>query len=269
MKNRRIESRYRLDFIKENTFSRIWSVRMSRTRVWLVSLGCISALAALIFVILCFTPMRHLLPGSLSGDLRSRYQATTLRVDSIEYRERINSQYLDNVVRILRGEETDTTAQEPASVVIAVQADSLPAAGEAERAFVRTYDERNRFNLSVLAPIAAEGMVFNPPITGSAGMTAMTGGGLALTPHRAIPVTAIYRGTVTGVYFSPEGTSTVVLQHSADFVSVYGGVGDVFVERGQRVEAGQRLAHTSTRNAFVFELWHDGTALDPREYLAF
>ena len=262
--------RYRLDFISENTFNRVWSVRMGRVRVWLVSVGCIAALAALIFVILAYTPVRRILPGSLSGDLRSRYQATTIKVDSLERAARLQQQYVDNIARLLHGVEPDSASEAAqAGLAPTTGTDTLPAAGEAERAFVRAYDEENRFNLSVLAPVAAEGMVFNPPLAGSAQMASVAGGGLSINAHRAVPVSAIHRGTVTGVYFSPEGTSTIVVQHPNDFVSIYGGMGDVFVERGQRVEAGQRIAHTSTRSAFLFELWHNGTSLDPREYMAF
>lgn len=262
--------RYRLDFISENTFNRVWSVRMGRTKVWLVSIGAVAALAALIFVIVGYTPVRQLLPGSLGGDLRSRYQASTLRVDSLERATRLQQRYIDNIASLLHGDEPDTTAAVTTGPIAPTTGtDTLPAAGEAERAFVRAYDEENRFNLSVLAPIAAEGMIFSPPLTGSAQMSAVAGGGLSINPHRAVPVSSVYRGTVAGVYFSPEGTSTIVVQHPNDFVSIYGGVGDVFVERGQRVEPGQRIAHTSTRNPFLFELWHNGTSLDPREYMAF
>lgn len=243
---------------------------MGRAKVWAVSIGCVAALAALIFVVMAYTPVRHIIPGGLPADMRVKYQASALRVDSLERAIRVRQQYLDNVSAILRGDEPDSVAQAPPHAIAPTTGpDTLPAAGEAERAFVRAYDEQNRFNLSVLAPIAAEGMVFSPPVAQSAQTTAVAGGGLSINAHRAAPVSTIYRGTVTGVYFSPEGTSTIVVQHPNDFVSVYSGVGDVFVERGQRVEPGQRIAHTSPRSAMLFELWHNGTSLDPREYMAF
>ncbi len=245
---------------------------MGRAKVWLASIGCVAALAALIFVVLGYTPLRRMLPGSLSDDMRVRYQTSVLRMDSLERAAQIQYRYTSNIAAILGGASPDSIAAAvPATVqpVAPSVTDTLPAAGEAERAFVRAYDEQNRFNLSVLAPIAAEGMVFNPPLAVSAQTTAVAGGGLSLNPHRAAAVSAIYRGTVTGVYHGPDGTSTIVVQHPNDFVSVYGGVGDVFVERGQRVEPGQRMAHTGLRTPLLFELWHNGTALDPREYMAF
>lgn len=269
-KNRSNPRRYRLDFISENTFNRVWTIRMGRARVILVSAGCIAALAAMVYVILAYTPLRRLMPGALDSDLRSRYVATALRVDSLERVVSAERTYVENLVAIISGQETDSTDYTAVDMpVTAAPGDTLPAAGEAERAFVRAYDEENRFNLSVLAPIAAEGMVFGSPLSTAVHAIPVAGGGVSVNPRRAVPVAATYRGTVTGVYHNPDGTSTIVVQHPNDFVSVYGGVGDVFVERGQRVSPGQRLAHTSTRVPLVFELWHNGTALDPREYMAF
>lgn len=241
---------------------------MGRTAMWLWSAACFAALAALIYIILAFTPLNRLISGSLSSDMRTRLLETAMRVDSLE---RVTSQreaYYSNIRAILSGEIPDSTAT-VALPVTAVPRDTLPAAGENERAFVRAYDEQNRFNLSVLAPIAAEGMVFGSPLSVSVSTTPVAGGGLSLNLHRALPVASVYSGAVTGVYNGPDGTSTIVVQHPNDFVSIYGGVGDVFVERGQRVSGGQRLAHTSTREPLIFELWHNGTSLDPREYMSF
>ena len=61
---------YRLDFVKENTFSILWSVRMTSAKVIIVSTAVIAGFAALIWLIIAFTPMRRLLPESLSGEVR-------------------------------------------------------------------------------------------------------------------------------------------------------------------------------------------------------
>ena len=77
-------ARYRLDFIKENTFNRVWSVRMTRARVFLVSAAIIAGGAALLWVIIAYTPVRQLLPGALKGDLRAQYIETAVKLDSLE-----------------------------------------------------------------------------------------------------------------------------------------------------------------------------------------
>ena len=106
-------ARYRLDFIKENTFNRLWTVRMTRVRVVIVSVAAMLALVALVWAVIVYTPLRHFVPGTLKGDLRAQYLETALRLDSLEQNARANEAYLASVLAIMRG-ETDSIV--PAAV---------------------------------------------------------------------------------------------------------------------------------------------------------
>lgn len=257
---------YRLDFIYEDTFNRLWSIRMTRWRVVLASAAALAAISALIFVIMAYTPLRHYLPGALRGDLRSGYIETTLKLDSLEADIQTQRLWLDNLSVILR----DSIAEAEVEGDVGAQAtDSLLMASEAERDFLRRYEEQERFSLSVLSPLAAEGMVFASPVENSARMRLLPSGALSVDAARIVPLNSIYRGSVVGVYVSENGRSTVVIQHPNDFISIYEGVGDTYVRHGDRVATGQRIAQTHSREPMTFELWHGGTLLDPREYIPF
>lgn len=255
-------ARYRLDFIKENTFNRVWSLHMTRARVIIVSAAIIAAGAALLWCIVAYTPVRQLLPGTLKGDLRADYIASAMKLDSLEQAAARNSAYINNISAIMQGEftEPDTTVTPTLAV-----ADSLLAAGEAERQFVRDYESQERFNLSVLAPIAAEGMIFTAPIGSTTPYELTPAKSLRITPTGTAPMASIYRGTVIGVVTGSDGLSTVTIQHPNDFVSVYTGLSDVFTLRGNRVEAGQRIGHAHA--GATFELWHNGSILSPDLYI--
>ena len=263
-------AKYRLEFIKENTLNRVWSIRMTRTRVILGTAAVIAGVAAIIWVILAFTPMRALLPGALRGDLRGKYLETALRIDSLEQAARINSAYLSNIVAVMTDELPGDSARALAAEQLSLS-DSLLAATEAERLFVSRYDEEERFNLSVLAPIAAEGMIFGAPVAAAAAIAPTTDGseGVLISSGRSLPVLSIYRGTVLDVHVLPDNRYSVMIQHPNDFITIYNGLGDVFVTKGKKVAGGQSVGQTSVKGAFVFEIWHNGTALDPREYIGF
>lgn len=256
---------YRLDFIKENTLNRVWSIRMTRARVIMVSCAIVAAGAALLWVFFAFTPLRQLLPGALRGDLRSRYVDTALRLDSLENAARANETYLANLMQIMRGEAHKDTSD---STALLAYSDSLLAASEAEREFVAQYESDQRFNLSVLAPLAAEGMVFNSPA--SAGVTVSENPSrkaIDLSGSAAMPLASIYRGTVVAIVNRPDGLSTIIVQHPNDFISIYDGVDEVFTSRGAKVAAAQRIGHAPASGKASFELWHKGTALNPKEYI--
>ncbi len=256
-------SRYRLDFIKENTFNRVWSLRMTRTRVFLVTAAIIAGGAALLWVIIAYTPVRRLLPGTLKGDLRTDYITAAIKLDSLEQASARNAAYIANIAALLQGDEMRPDSATINAVAIE---DSLLAASEAERQFVRSFEAQERFNLSVLAPIAAEGMIFTSPAAATATTETSPTKSLQISGSGTVPLSAIYRGTIVGLTISANGSSTIIIQHPNDFVSVYMGVGDVFVERGNKVEPGQRLGHAFNGKA-SFELWHKGSQLNPEDYI--
>ena len=199
-----------------------------------------------------FTPLGALLPGHLDGDLRSQYLDAALRIDSLERAAKRHDAYADNIRRIFEGPDELPAPQPTAAQASSVGADSLLEASEAERRFVRQFDARERFNLSVLSPIAAEGMIFESPVEN------VTGIGNA---------DAIYRGTVVSVARAPEGTFTIAIQHPNDFLSVYSHLDEVYVDKGSKVIAGQRIGRTAAGAKLDFELWHSGSALDAGQYV--
>lgn len=262
-------ARYRLDFIKENTFNRLWTVRMTRVRVVIVSVAAMLALVALVWAVIVYTPLRHFVPGTLKGDLRAQYLETALRLDSLEQNARANEAYLASVLAIMRGETDSIVPAAVPAVPETPSADSLARASAAERRFVSRYEEEERFNLSVLAPIAAEGMIFASPVPSTATVESLASGGVSAVQAAVLPVSAVYRGTVTGIYYDNEGRAVVTVQHPNDFVSVYSGLTDVFVNKGAKVAASQRIGHTAAGRKLVFELWHNGALLAPGDYVAF
>ena len=262
-------ARYRLDFIKENTFNRLWTVRMTRVRVVIVSVAAMLALVALVWAVIVYTPLRHFVPGTLKGDLRAQYLETALRLDSLEQNARANEAYLASVLAIMRGETDSIVPAAVPAVPETPSADSLARASAAERRFVSRYEEEERFNLSVLAPIAAEGMIFASPVPSTATVESLASGGVSAVQAAVLPVSAVYRGTVTGIYYDNDGRAVVTVQHPNDFVSVYSGLTDVFVDKGAKVAASQRIGHTAAGRRLVFELWHNGALLAPGDYVAF
>lgn len=256
-------ARFRLDFIKENTLNRVWSLRLTRTRVIIASVAIVAGVVALLWAIMVFTPLRGYLPGGLRGDLRGNYLETSLRVDSLQEQMRLQSQWLNNFRAVVAGDVSDSIPiYEPTAVGLS---DSLTASSEAERRFVRQYENEERFNLSVLAPLAADGMVFVSPVASTATVSGSPTG-MLVSGTRGMPLSSVYRGTVVSVATAPNGTNVVTVQHPNDFVTVYSGLGEVFVDKGSRVSAGQRLGHSSTAQARV-EMWHKGSELNPAEYI--
>ena len=90
-------------------------------------------------------------------------------------------------------------------------------------------------------------------------------------------VMSVERGTVLAVEEQADGSLSVMIQHAEGYVSVYKNLGETLVRKGQTVQSGAVIGRirTSTgegiedKNTLTFELWYNGTAIDPELYILF
>lgn len=266
---------YRLLLVDLSSLKTVFEVRGRRFGLWAFGIMVFLVVGAIWIAALLYTPLRNVLPVKMQADLRDEYVNLSTRLDSAAAAASINDQYANNLLAIL----SDTVLSE-APVFVAVDSmmaqripvDSLKEASENERNFVKRYEDSERFNLSVLAPIAAEGMIFYPPVTGTESESRISESGIPsveIKTARTTPVSAIYRGTVLTTYFTAGKGITIVIQHPNEFVSVYSGIADSFVARGEKVNAGMRIGMAmEDRYPLFFELWHNGAPLPPTDYIS-
>lgn len=260
-----------------NSFSRLWSLKITVPRLIAIISAAVVAIAWIGVFLIAGTPLRVILPGYLGGAARSNYEELVNRVDSLTAVTEIQNDYLSNVTAILTGNVEDNkeiTVSHTDSVGI-IPIDSILPTSDTERKFVKDYADREKHNLSVLTPITAEGMIFFRPVTSSTpsetdNSTGVTPRSLTLITSPGARVSSIYRGTVTATWFDPQsGTAAASVQHPHDFISIYTGMRSLYVSKGDKVEAGSAIgAMPSQSPRLVFEIWHDGTAINPQEYIA-
>ncbi len=249
----KVRRRWRVEIINENTLSRTWSLRLSGVKAWLAGTAVVAAIASLIAIIFMFTPLGKLLPGQLKGDLRAHYLNAAVRIDSLQRVSREQEAYMRNIIGILTDSLPHPAQSKDKQAQNGVIVDSLVTATEAERRFVKQFEEEERFNLSVLSPIAAEGMIFEAP---------------SATEDGIGPASAVYRGTVISVSDNA-GRHSAVVQHPNDFISVYSNLTDIYVSKGDKISAGQRIGVATASSPLHFELWHGGSSLDPSLYISY
>lgn len=273
----KVKTRYRLSFSDENRFKTLWSFSARKSGMIYTAVTAFLLSAVLGAILLGLTPLRTILPGYMKVDDRRNYVEAARRVDSLSHVAAINSAYFDNIVDIINDNiNIDSIGAAVADSLsrTALSIDSLLPASDAEREFVRQYQERERFNVSVLSPVAADGMTFFPPVTG-ASMRASDGTGhMSFTLPVSSPVSAAYKGAVIDTYYIPAQGYTVIVQHPNDFLSRYSGLGEIFVKKGDRVRTGSRIGLTkrgSTKadEPLSFELWYNGSQLNPEDYISF
>ncbi len=261
--------RFRLSFINENTFNEVWTVKMSQRKVVLALILLLSAIGCMVATLIIFTPIRTLLPGYLKESQRQENIFNSMRIDSLSTEVSIHNAYISNLERILNDRIEEVSPTHYNDTISPAPTDSLIGATSAEKQFVRQFEEREKFNLNVLSPIAAEGVTFFTPVNDNDRPAEIT----LIVPRNA-PVSSIYNGSVVDCYYTVGQGYTYIIQHPNGFMSKYSGLGSAFADKGQHVDTGSAIGLTgnsanSTQNLVTFELWNKGTRLNPREYIPF
>ncbi len=232
----------------------------------------LSVLAGSLLVI--FTPIHTLLPGYLKENQRSATEENLLRLDSLLNVYEMNQRYIDNYLRIT---DTDRPALDSlalnADTVLLVK-DTLMVPGEREKNFVARMEEQEKFNISVLAPLAADGMVFSDPSdmgVFSASSKEAEVGEIILPTDAS--VLSIADGTVLASYYSnAEKGYVVIIQHQRGFATRYSHLGSPLAVMGEDVEAGQIIAAApspdrSGKRVVYLRMWHNGLPVAPYKFI--
>lgn len=264
--------RYRLSIVNLSSLRTIFELRVRTGGLVAMAVAAVLLIGVAWWLAFMYTPLRNALPVKMGAELRQDYLSLSSRLDSANAGMSITGQYSRNILDLLQ-DSVRYVAQPDTTFAQTLPIDSLIEASEAERNFVRRFEEEERYNLSVLAPIAADGMTFYPPVSGVEVESRVSDSGVPsvqVLPARSTPVSAIYRGTVVSTYFITGKGITVVVQHPAEFVTVYSGLAETFVAKGEKVVAGSRIGIAQQGvGPLSIELWHNGTPLPPEQYVIF
>ena len=82
---------------------------------------------------------------------------------------------------------------------------------------------------------------------------------------------SIFNGNVSSILTMPNGTKVVMIRHG-EYISVYSNLGDVFVEKGQKVETKENIgivytSHKEGTTVIDFQLWKSSQKLNPQLWL--
>ena len=258
-----------------------WKINISPLALGAVIVAGLVFIVAVLMVLMAYTSVLDVFPGYRTKTERMTDELTEniMRIDAMERTMADSLKYNEVVTTILQGSTptlhstvmTDTIRYDK-STVMPTRADSL-----LRRALESTDGE---YSLANTKPLRTEAAMFSAPMRGSvvrsfdAPESSYDMAIVSLSGEDS--VMAVENGTVVSIQRSAEGKSTITMQHGEGYVSVYKQLGEVLVRKGQRVNAGTvigRLGGADNEESesleLAFELWRDGTAVDPERYILF
>lgn len=258
--------------------SRLENVANASAPLWKWALGgLVLVLAAVLAgaLVVVLSPARYLLPGYLKESERAASEEQHMRLDSLQDAYDKNAAFLENLHNVFYPSSAAAPRDTAAPSTVALTPDSLLPTSAEERKFLAMMGEREKFNISVIAPLAAESMMFFP-VNDMAVVAEDSRADFKarILLARGAPVAAVADGKVIAVSQSLRegGGTAVIVQHSKGFLSRLSRLGTVLVEPGDDVAGGQVIAVPAPGSArkdevVLLEMWHNGTPLVPYDYI--
>lgn len=283
----RLRDKYRLIILNENSFEEKVSIRLSRMNVFIIAGMLAIILIFLTTYLIAFTPLRELIPGySDSGNSRELYELQ-LKADSIEMAVMQKDKFIENIRRLLNGEVLDSvyTQQPGVDSVVRQDYNRIRNTKSKEDSLLRQeYEKANLYNLRPANPgentkkASLNTISFFTPIKGM-----ITNHFDASIKHYGIDIASkpneAVKAAFDGVVFFAEWTSAtgnvIAIQHPGNIVSVYKHNAVLLRKQGAFVKAGESIAivgntgELTTGPHLHFELWINGTPVDPEQYMTF
>ncbi len=278
-------NKYRLVFMTDDTLEERFTFRLSRMNVF-IALGTLTiVLIFLTSILIAFTPLREYIPGYTSVGLTKKLYRLQIKTDSIE-RDLVNKdRFIQNLRDVINGK--DLTEDKPLVKDTLKRYDKIKIKHSVEDSLLRLdIDNQSKYNLykmetmetAIQKKASIGGVLFFAPLKG-----VITNGFNPVLKHYGVDVVskqneavkAVLDGTVLFSNWTLETGYVIVIQHSQNIVSVYKHNSANLKKAGDYVRAGEPIAivgetgETVTGPHLHFELWNDGNALNPKDYITF
>jgi len=278
---KRLNFKYRLSVINENTLEEIWKIKASIFSGAVLLLLFAFLLVSVTSAIIIATPIRYYLPGYLDVEVREKALRSAIKADSLEQQLKYQEIYINNIRDIFGGVRQIDSAKVIDTISVP-ENDPLLQKTDNEKEYVKRYEEEEKYNLSVLSQSAAnpmEGLVFFRPVKGVIMDKFNPDGehfGITINTASKETVSATLDGVVIFAGYDIKSGFTIQIQHKNGFISVYKKTTLLLKKTGDKVRTGEAIAvidntkkDEKTVSTLEFELWYKGNAVNPENYISF
>lgn len=282
----KLRDKYRLVISNEDTFEEKVSLRLSRLNVFVATGTVAIILVIATSFLIAFTPLREYIPGYTDVTLRKRVITLERLADSLLTDINRKNVFLENIKNIIEGkavigdsasetipEETDKYSN--ISYERSSEDSALRREYENRVSYDLYYDENQEFMQSVSA--RSSYIFFNPLkgiVTNEFDLSKQHYG-IDIVSKMNEVVKAALDGTVIFSGWTVETGYVITIQHQGTFVSSYKHNSVLLKKEGSFVRSGEPIAvvgesgELTTGPHLHFELWYNGTPVNPRDFISF
>ena len=276
---KRIFNDYKVVISSEDTFEEKFSFKANKINALIIMLVYSIILISFTISIVFFTQLREMVPGYSSTDLLNRAIYLTKKIDSLEQQIALNNKFYKSIEDVLSGNIDEFVPRDELSVDSSLtNSDFVTVSPNSQDSILRKYVENeDKFNLTNNELIIENKMFFSPikgEITQSFNFNE-NHFAVDIAADIGTPVKSVLDGKIIFSEWSVETGYVVVIDHGENIISVYKHNSKILKEQNDFVQAGEVIAYSgnqgnlSTGPHLHFELWKNGTPIDPEPLLNF
>ena len=269
----RLRDKYRIVVLNEKTLGETLHMRLSLLNLILLFSAMTLITLVLFGLLIWFTPLRNYLPGNTQS-IREQLVEQNARMDSLLDVLHFQDEYMSVVKSVIAGEiEPDSVNTGIDSMYIVNREELLSEGSAVLDEFMADYEARSKQNLSLFDQAASQSAMhmlcrpvsvvvvehFNP--------NGFQGVRISVTKDQHVD--AVLNGTIVSAQYSVQDGWTMIIQHNADYLSVYSRIARPLHRTGDYVRAGETIGLASDETLLGYQLWCSGRALDREAVIAF
>ncbi len=279
----KLKEKYKLVILNDDTFEEKASFNAS---LWYLIIG--AAAFAILLIILTiatirFTPLREYLSIVTDASSKKDIIDAYTKVDSLETIANANKLYLKNLQDIVEGKVPsngkETPAEEQGKATDSIKLNQKISKEEKE--LRKLIESEGKFDLNAGSTTEKVGIAsysFFSPLRGQTTEefdSKIQHYGVDITSRKNENIKATLEGTIVFSNFTSETGYVIAIQHRNNLVSIYKHCSVLLKKVGSFVRAGEVIAVVGNSGEFTtgphlhFELWFNGSAVDPKKYMTF
>ena len=271
----------RFNMLNATDNSEEWHMHLSPASIFAAFVSFALLLFILILTLVAYSPVLEFLPGYRTEADRSRESLVQniIRLDSMERMMNDMLTSTQNIALIMEGKtpvarvlaNSDSTRATKVLVMPSPEDSVLRAQMEGDGEYAvtgRSGGSRRSVREAIELATPVEGIITDRFDIRNGNF------GIRIAAAASDRIAAVDNGTVVLSLWTPETGYMVELQHAGNLLSVYKGLSQSLVTKGQTIRAGELIGYNAEAEQgevrlFEFELWNNGKPVDPEGYIVF
>lgn len=297
---REMGHKQRFVIMDSETFRERWSFQLSAKNLFVAVGLSVIVLVVLTTILIAFTSLREYIPGYMQTDLMEQVYKSTATIDLLEQKLHEQDLMLANIKALIVGEEISEKEHKRDSLKVKPGEDVRSKSDSLLRREIETQDkyqvksntlyadnkaystdysiDGNHVYVNITDNRVASDYLFYTPLKGkviSQFDSRKRHYGIDIAGSENAVVKSVYNGTVLFSDYTLKTGYIIAIQHPNNMISIYKHNSALLKHIGDVVRAGEPIAFIGNTGELTsgphlhLELWFNGKAINPVEYISF